>query len=149
MAEDRADLLRHYGNKRAELLAVIDGLDDAALMERTIDGWSVKDHLLHIAYWDGLRAEDMRRISAGHETAWKLEGRDDEVNAVVYDMRRDLSLEQARWEVAVTHEAVLSAIREMSERGLDGSLYGEMGLRGGHEAAHTAWIARWREGRGV
>ena len=34
-------------------------------------------------------------------------------------------------------------------RGLDGSLYGEAGLRSDHEAQHTAWIRRWRSERGL
>jgi len=29
-------------------------------------------------------------------------------------------------------------------RGLEGSRYGEAGLRSTHEAAHSGWIRRWR-----
>ena len=143
MAETRETLVQHYREMRARFLLAIDGLDDARLTEPSIDGWSVKDHMLHIAFWDGLRSGDIRRISAGHETAWKLDGRDGQLNAIAFDMRKDMTLGQARWELAVTHEAVLDAIEGMAERALDPSLYGEMGLRGQHEAVHTTWIARW------
>jgi hypothetical protein len=60
-----------------------------------------------------------------------------------------LSVAQARWELVSTHEAVLSAIEQMTTRGFDGSLYGEMSLRGEHEAVHTDWIRRWRNERGL
>jgi len=149
MPDDRGSLLRHYREMRAEFLAAVEGLDDAALAEPSLDGWSVKDHMLHVAFWDGLRAEDMRRISAGHDTAWKLEDGGDDLNAIVYDRRRRLSVAQARWELVSTHEAVLSAIEQMTARGFDGSLYGEMNLRGEHEAVHTDWIRRWRNERGL
>ena len=56
MAEDRDALLRHYRQMRTELLAAIDGLSDEALVEPSLDGWSVKDHLAHIAHWDEIRA---------------------------------------------------------------------------------------------
>ena len=38
----------------------------------------------------------------------------------------------------------LEAIGAATERGLDPSLYGEAGLRSGHEAQHAGWIRRWR-----
>jgi hypothetical protein len=49
MAEERAALLDHYRGMRKEMLGAIDGLSDALMTEPSIDGWSVKDHLAHIA----------------------------------------------------------------------------------------------------
>lgn len=147
-AEDRDSLLRHYREMRAELLATIDGLSDERLKERTIDGWSVKDHLAHLALWDELRAAEVERISAGFESTWRMQGRDGEYSGLGYDMRRDLSLQQVRWESSQTHQRLLDAIAGATERGLDGSLYSEAGLKSTHEAAHTAWIRRWRAEQG-
>ncbi len=70
-------------------------------------------------------------------------------NALAYALRRDLSLDQVRWELATTHQRLLEAITSATPRGLDASLYGEVGLRSEHEAAHTGWIRRWREERGI
>lgn len=56
MPEDRESLLQHYRDSRKALLAAIEGLDTAALSEPSLDGWSVKDHLFHIALWDEMRA---------------------------------------------------------------------------------------------
>jgi hypothetical protein len=148
--EDRDALLQQYRETREALLAAIDGVGDEALTQRSLDGWSVKDHLAHVAFWDDIRAQEVERISAGHDSAWRMRPEQDEaLNEIVYDERRDLSLEQVRWELATSRRRLLDAIAAATERGLDASLYGEAGLVSGHEAQHTAWINRWREERGL
>jgi hypothetical protein len=59
-------------------------------------------------------------------------------NALAYDLRRALPLEQVKWELATSRQRLLDAISSATERGLDASLYG--GLRSVHEATHTRWI---------
>jgi uncharacterized damage-inducible protein DinB len=148
--EDRDALLEHYGRTREALLAAIDGLSDELMLERSIDGWSVRDHLAHLATWDEIRAQEVERISAGHASAWRMDGEQDAAyNALTYDLRRDLSLAQVRWELLSSRKRLLDAIAGATERGFDGSLYGEAGLRSGHEAQHTGWISRWRQARGT
>ena len=147
MVEDREALLRHYRDMRAELLAAIDGLTEAQLTERTLDGWSVADHLNHLALWDEIRAAEVARISAGYESAWRMAGRDGEYSGLGYDMRREFSVAQTRWELETSRLCLLDAIASATERGLDGSLYGEAGLKSTHEAQHTAWVRRWRDER--
>jgi hypothetical protein len=148
MLEDREELLAHYRQTRQELLPAIDGVSDAELSERTLDGWSVKDHLAHLAFWDDVRAQEVERISAGHETAWRMSGEQDAAyNALGYDLRAGLSAAQVKWELERSRRRLLDAIASASERGLDASLYGEAGLRSGHEEEHTGWIKRWRAER--
>ncbi len=150
MAEDRDALLKHYREMRGELLAAINGLSDELMTERSLDGWSVKDHLAHLALWDDIRAGEVARISAGHESAWRMTGEQDAVyNAVGHDLRQALSLHQVRWELATSRQRLLDAISSATARGLDASLYGEAGLRSSHEAQHTGWIKRWRGDKGV
>ncbi len=141
---DRDARTQHFGRMREDLLAAIDGLTDAQLTERTLDGWSVKDHLAHLALWDDLRASEVERISAGHESAWRMEGRDEQYSAIGYEIRRDLSLAQVRWELDTSHQRVLDALARATDRGFDPSLYGEAAMPSTHEAQHTAWITRWR-----
>ena len=145
MAENREALLKNYKESRDALLAAIDGLSDEQLTERSIDGWSVKDHLAHVALWDDIRASEVLRISAGHESAWRMSGEQDEdYNRIGYELRLDLSLGQVKWELANSRGRLLDAISSANERGLDPSLYGEAGLVSGHEAEHTGWLKRWR-----
>ena len=150
MAEDRDGLLRHYHQMREELLAAIDGLSDARMTERSLDGWSVKDHLAHLALWDDLRAAEVLRISAGHAPVCHMtEAQVTVVNELAHALRRDLSLAQVRWELAASRQRVLDAIASATPRGLDASLYGDAGLRSTHEAEHTGWIRRWRREKGI
>ena len=145
MAEDRDALLQHYRKMREELLSAIDGLSDELMTEPSLDGWSVKDHLAHLALWDDIRASEVVRISAGHDSAWRMTGDQDEAyNALAHDLRLALSPDQARWELATSRQRLLDAISSATARGLDASLYGEAGLRSLHEAVHTGWINRWR-----
>ena len=145
MAEDRDALLKHNRDSRSRLLASIDGLSEEALTEWSIDGWSTKDHLAHVALWDEIRAAEVARISAGHESAWRLDVEQDaSYNAIGYANAQELSLDQVRWELATSRQKLLDAILSATARGLDGSLYGEAGLRSGHELEHAGWIHEWR-----
>ena len=149
MVEDRNALLQQYGQMREDLLAAIDGLSDEQMTEPSLDGWSVKDHLAHLALWDEIRAGEVVRISAGHDSAWRMTSEQDATyNALGYALRQALSLDQVRWELAASRQSLLEALASATQRGLDGSLYGEAGLRSSHEAVHAGWIKRWRAERG-
>lgn len=150
MPEDRDELIEHYRQMRRALLAAVDGLSDALMTEPSIDGWSVKDHLAHIALWDDLRASEVTRISAGHESAWRMTGTQDAAySALAYDVRLALSLGQVRWELETSRRRLLDAIASATASGLEAARYGEAALRSGHEAQHTGWILRWRAEKGV
>ena len=149
MAEDRDTLLEYYRESRAVLVAATDGLDRARMTERTLDGWSVKEHLAHVVLWDELRSSEVERISAGHESAWRMtEAHVDAYNEIGHELRKGLSLAQVMWELEHSRARLLRAIGEASARGLDGSLYGEAGLKSDHEMEHAGWIRAWRKRMG-
>jgi uncharacterized damage-inducible protein DinB len=148
-AEEREDLLRHYRESRAKLLAAIDGLTDEQMTEPSIDGWAVKDHLAHLALWDDLRAAEVERISAGFESAWKMtEQQDEALNATGYEVRRSMSARQAKWELESSRRRLLDALTAASPAALDATRYGAAGLKSGHEDQHSGWISRWRSEKG-
>ena len=150
MIEDREALLQDYRLTREELLAAIDGLSDELMTEPSLDGWSIKDHLAHLALWDDVRASEVARISAGYDSAWRMAPEQDAVyNDLSYALRIALPLDQVKWELTTSRERLLDAIARATPRGLDGSLYGESPLRSGHEAEHAGWIRRWRKEKGV
>jgi hypothetical protein len=151
MAEQREALMQHYRDMRAHLLAAIDGISAEQMTDPSLDGWSVKDHLAHLAFWDDIRTSEVIRISAGYEPAWPHldEEQTQVLNRLTHQSRRGLSLDQVRWELAASRERLLVAIMSASERGLDGARYREAGLRSTHEAAHIAWIRRWRAQHGL
>ena len=105
MAVDRDALLQHYRQMREELLSAIDGLSDELMTEPSLDGWSVKDHMAHVALWDDLRASEVVRISAGQDSAWRMTGAQDEAyNALAHDLRLALTPKQAKWELATSRQ---------------------------------------------
>ncbi len=149
MAEDRNALLQRYRHTREELLAVLDGLTDAQLTEQTLDGWSVTDHLLHLAWWDDIRAVEVERVSAGHDSSFQMtEKQDEDFNVLGYTLRRGMPAAQAKWELARSRQRLLDSLEAATPRGLDSSLYGAAGLASSHEAQHTGWIKRWRGEKG-
>src|SRR5438067_10620369 len=100
MPEDKGNLLQHYGYTRATLLAAIEGLTDDQLSDPSLDGWTVKDHLAHIALWDDIRASEVARISAGYDSAWRMSDDQDEAyNQMSHALREHLSPPQTRWEL--------------------------------------------------
>jgi uncharacterized damage-inducible protein DinB len=151
LTEDRESLLASYRTARADLLAAIEGIPDELMVERSLDGWSVKDHLLHLALWDELRSAEVQRISAGFESAWRMsDEQDDAYNTIGHDLRQNLSIEQARWELATSHQRLVDAIAAAGARGLNASLYGEAGLvRSGHDVEHAGWIRQWRASKRI
>ena len=50
--KDKAQLLERIRAARADLEQTLAGLDDAALSAPGPEGWSVKDHLAHLAAWE-------------------------------------------------------------------------------------------------
>ena len=150
MPENKDELLQHYRRTRDGLMSAIDGLSDEQMSEPSLDGWSVKDHLAHIALWDDLRAMDVERVSAGHASAWKFsEAQDDAYNEVGYELRRSMSAAQAKWELERSRKHLLDAISEAEPRALDGSLYGSAALLSSHEVDHAGWIKRWRTEKAI
>jgi uncharacterized damage-inducible protein DinB len=150
MPENKEELLQHYRRTREELMSAIAGLSDEQMSDPSLDGWSVNDHLSHVALWDDLRATEVERISAGHESAWKFTGsQDDEYNEVGHSLRQGMSAAQAKWELERSRKRLLDAISEATPRGLDASLYGSAGLVSSHEVEHTSWIKRWRTEKGI
>ena len=150
MPEDKRALIGHFQQMRRDLLAAIDGLTDDQLSGTTLDGWSVKDHLAHLALWDDLRTSEIERISAGFDSAWRMsEEQTVALNDIAFSVRRGHSIAQVRWELESSHQRLLDAVSAATARGLDASLYAEAALRSTHEAEHTAWITRWRGDQGV
>ena len=148
-----AALVLAYEASRAELMKAIDGLGEAQMEERSIDRWSVKNHLAHIVQWDELRYLEINRISHGYQSL--LRGMTDEqveaFNAMSTALRNSMPWAQLRWELDTSRARVLDAIRNITADGLDESRYGEAGLSGGarHEQEHAEIIRRWRVAKGL
>ena len=148
MALARDELLQHYRTMHEAFLRAIYGLSDAELSEQTIDGWSVANHMAHLALWDDIRAEEVERISAGFESAWRMSGpQSEQFNPILAEIRNGLGVAQARWELERSHQRLVAALERASQRGLEPEHYGEAGLLSRHKEQHAGWIRQWRDSR--
>ncbi len=145
MSETRQSLLQHFEQSRSALLAALEGLTEAQMLEPTLDGWSVKDHLAHLAFWDDLRADEVIRLSAGFESTLRMSHEQDELaNRLAYDLRTPLSLAQARWELDHSYARLVTALLSTTGRALDPGAYGEAGILSRHGFEHADYIRQWR-----
>jgi hypothetical protein len=147
----RAEVIEHYRRSREELNRATEGLSDAQIEETATDGWSVKDHLVHVTVWDEVRRTEIERVSAGRNPAWPAamtRAQIDAFNNLIVEVRRTLPLADVLAELAASRELLLKTIEEASERAFDQSHYGESGVKSDHESEHADLIRRWRAGRG-
>jgi uncharacterized damage-inducible protein DinB len=147
----KADLREHYARVRAELLAAIEGLSEAQLTEESLDGWSVRDHLVHVAVWDEVRSLEIARISDGLVHAWSASmtpAEVDEFNDLTVRLRKRWSGQETVAQLQWARHRVLEAIEAATERAFDESLYGESGLRSEHDLEHAEHIRAWRQRKG-
>jgi hypothetical protein len=148
--EQRQDLLAHYRANWTDLDDALAGLSPAQMNEASIDGWSVKDNLAHLAVWDDLRADEVIRISAGFATTLPMTPEQDaQYNALAYELRRDLSLDQVLWEIQHSRQRLTEALTFAPLAALDPARYGEAGLLSGHASLHAGYIRDWRSQKGV
>ncbi|MBW3588575.1 MAG: maleylpyruvate isomerase N-terminal domain-containing protein [Actinobacteria bacterium] len=149
LQQTRDAVIQHFREIRTQFLDAIEGLTETQLTEPSIDGWSVEDHLNHLAFWHDLRCSEIIRISAGFEHAWPLSVDSQALNDIVQPARANLSLDQARWEYESSVDRIIEAVGRANERGLTQSHYGEVGLGTTHDLAHAEFIRNWRQAQGI
>ncbi|HVE76825.1 MAG TPA: DinB family protein [Actinomycetota bacterium] len=144
----REEIMSMFRSSREELMGAIDGLTDAQMVDPSIDGWSVKDHLAHISEWDEMRYVEILRVSEGLQPAVPLFGPQemDQFNELIISKRREWSLQQVLAELEFTRTKILEAIARCNDAALDQSNYRAVGLEGGaqHELEHALHIRNWR-----
>jgi hypothetical protein len=143
--EERRSVLDAFAASESAILAAIGGLGEAQVSERSLDGWSVKDHLAHLAQWHELRWLDLIRLAAGYQSAVESTPEQDEAfNAMTVEWRAGLSWEQTLWEWQTSRGRVLDTLRALTPEELDRVLRDDWPLRTGHEDQHAGYIRKWR-----
>ena len=106
------ETLRRIDASWAGWLAALRGIPDDRLLEPGVcDGWSGKDLIGHVAYWDNDALADIERIMTGAE--WQPQDVDAR-NAAAAAANAGRSLEDLRTEMGRTHEAVVVALRGLA-----------------------------------
>lgn len=155
MPKDRQLLLARLTAERGALLYQLLGLDRRALTEEQfLDGWTVKDCLVHIAAWDSWEHRQMERMLSGEPPA---DVGVDIFNAAVVADGRGQSLDQVVAEMGSARAAWLTWLHRLPEaaffisRHFDDQdwVFAEcLEVQWRHDAEHSAQIAAWREDQG-
>ncbi len=118
-----AELLARIGQSRAALEHLVAPLDEHRLSAPGGDGWSIKDHLAHLAVWQQsllalLEGRD-REAAIGIHTGDDDDAGDvDALNAVLHARRRDRPLPEVLAEFRRSQQQVLTALERLSDADL-------------------------------
>ena len=154
------ELLQQISDSRAALQHALDRLSEQQLTAvRDAQGWTVKDHLLHLAAWErsvtALLRDEPRCDGLGVEPAVYAAGDFDAINAAIYRHSADRSAREALAVFRADHEQLLQAMEGLSDSDLgipvrefpagdaeDGRpLYRTiLDNTAGHYAEHLPWI---------
>jgi hypothetical protein len=110
---DRASVLIELYAGRERLRAALASLPDAAMLDRIDDEWTRKDVLAHLGAWERRFVDLLGRLRRGE---WPNEAFEtDELNARIYLVARDTSLEVVRLEEEAAWSQLLAAVEGMTD----------------------------------
>lgn len=118
----RDALLQTLNTSWAELTDYTQPLSDSQMTRPTdAAGWTVKDHLIHVAIWEQgtlalLNHQSKREAMNIPEDVWEQD--DDPINAVIQQRYHDTPLDQVWQIVNSTHTRLLQKLDSMTEADL-------------------------------
>lgn len=122
LPKEKVDLLERIRRTRAALEQTVGRLSPAQLVAPgAAAGWSVKDHLAHIAIWElGLAALLQRRLryaAMDIDEATYLRG-EDAINEIIYERNKARSAPDVLADFRRAHQELLAAVGGLTEAGL-------------------------------
>lgn len=125
---NKAALLRMIGEQHDRLETTIAAMSAAELTAPSLDGgWSAKDALAHLAFWEQNMLSRIRRAAAGeriersHLTDEQRAAEVDRINAEAYLARREQPLAEVLAEFHRSYQEVRSYFDSLSEEQIFGS----------------------------
>lgn len=152
---DIGAILAENADARAELMAAIEGVpSDRRVMAGVLDGWSLKDVMVHIAAWQEAPATVFGILGAGEELDPDFDP--DEFNAQAVAEHAD-----DRWDDVMAwlgrardgyEQSAREAMQRLSteETAAGGIVDGVLRSNGAaHDREHTVQILEWRKEQGL
>ena len=143
----REDLLRREAEAWGRIDGVVESLSAAELVLSgyTVEGWSMKDMMAHVAAWSTVAASVLREISAGTWTGHHASdepGGIDRLNAEWFERDRELDVDTVRSEWHASRTRMLEAFGALDEITPDANEWFEESGRS-HYAEHMPDLERW------
>jgi hypothetical protein len=124
MPANKAELLRLIHASRTALEKTLNGLNEAQLTAPGPEGWSIRDHLAHLAAWEQGMVELLHRrnrfAAMQVEDAIRQGKSENEINALIYKHHMQLTLPQVLERFQDVHRQMIEAIEGLSEAELFG-----------------------------
>jgi hypothetical protein len=125
----KAQLIEDTNRSWAELNHLLDNLSEDQLTNlHDPQGWSVKDHISHMAAWERSAVYFLegkpRHEGVGVPEDLYMNASEDDINAAVRDQKKHLTLTQARAELNDIHHQLLDLLAPMTDADLR-KTYGE------------------------
>jgi hypothetical protein len=118
----KAELLERIRRSRAALEATLNTLSEAEMTRPGPSGWSIKDHLAHLAAWElGIAAllTGRPRFTAMQVEDAAAAGQSvDELNELIYRLNAGLSLAEVRDNYQAAHRQMLAALGPLDDADL-------------------------------
>jgi uncharacterized damage-inducible protein DinB len=159
LAHWRLNLTARLAAERAELFAVLLGLSEEQLTTaEPLPGWTIKDLLAHIAFWDGFHTNRMQMVLDGRIQEIMEIGDDDDMdalNAQLLAEQKEIPLEQAIAMLQKERSGFMQLLKRLSDLELQSQIRLPWGWRTHmrvwakwryqHDAEHAGHIQAWCE----
>lgn len=141
-ANGRDALLERIGRSWDDLQRAVGVLDEGRLTAPGPDGWSVKDHLAHLARWEQylLAALEGREPLAALGLDDGQERDEDAENAELHRRDAGLTTAEVRRLLADAHAAVIARLETLDDAELERGRRLIAGNTYGHFDEHRSWI---------
>jgi uncharacterized protein (TIGR03083 family) len=116
----RNELVDRIERSWRELDGLAGNVDDESLEAPVADGWTVKDHLVHLAAWE----ESLLALLEGRDRAAAMgvtgmeEAGTEAINAAVFDQHREEAPDLALAGFRQTHRRLLDRLEQLSDEDL-------------------------------
>ncbi|MGE0540011.1 MAG: ClbS/DfsB family four-helix bundle protein [Dehalococcoidia bacterium] len=115
----KSELLERIPPARQVLESLIDGLSEAQMVRTDGSGWSIKDHLAHLATWERmivahLRAGNDHEVVGLDDVSYAAAGLD-ELNAMIEEQHKDQPLAEVLDDFHRSHAAIVAEISRLSD----------------------------------
>lgn len=114
-----ADLLRSIDSSWAQLEPFLAGLTEKQAIMQDDQGWTVRDHVTHMAVWEESVAVlfdgKPRHEALGIDEAFYAEASFDEINEIIRKRTQSMPLGQALAEWKRAHHELMARVRSLSE----------------------------------